>query len=307
MSLRRVRPQIDDYSDADGDADELMADGESGESDGSVDDAESAAGTDDGGSEPEETATEALSKVSFGTLSKAATSLRHSQSRAAAADPTSARALAVKAQLSALKSASSPPAAPQAEKKKDKKARKTREELKRTSKHAPQEVSSKRAVTRRREVVAPLVPAGLQPRDPRFDTAVRGVFDERVFRQNYGFLEGYREDEVRALRRDMERERDGARRGEMERVVKSMESKKHQQAQKLRSEELMREHKKKEREMIKQGKKPFYLKKTEQKKLLLVDRFRALSDKQLDRVVEKKRKRKAQKEHKNIPYARREA
>ncbi|KAH8149948.1 uncharacterized protein LAJ45_06101 [Morchella importuna] len=293
MSLRRVRPQTDDHSDVE-DEDERMDDApsEEGEEEEEGEDGDDDASEDEGESEPEVpiplSPTSALSKISFGTLSKAATSLRQSQSRPSA-NPTPA----------------APKSTPAATK--DKKPRKTRKELKRTSKHAPQELSSKRAVTRRREVVAPLVPAGLKPRDPRFDTAVKGVFDERVFRRNYDFLEGYREEEVKVLKREMEKERDAGRRGEMERVVRSMESKKQQQAQKQRSEELLREHKKKEREMIKQGKKPFYLKKTEQKKMLLLDKYRKLNPKQLDKAVEKKRKRKAQKEHKNIPYARREA
>lgn len=41
--------------------------------------------------------------------------------------------------------------------------------------------------------------------------------------------------------------------------------------------------------------------------MLLMDKYSKLNDKQLNKVVEKKRKRKAQKEHKNIPFARREA
>lgn len=45
----------------------------------------------------------------------------------------------------------------------------------------------------------------------------------------------------------------------------------------------------------------------EQKKMLLMDKYSKLNEKQLDKVVEKKRKRKAQKEHKNIPFSRREA
>lgn len=41
--------------------------------------------------------------------------------------------------------------------------------------------------------------------------------------------------------------------------------------------------------------------------MLLMDKYSKLNEKQLDKVVEKKRKRKAQKEHKNIPFSRREA
>lgn len=313
MSLQRVRPQIeDDYSSdiEEEDEDELMDDDtppeedddDDDESDQDQDGSEDEEGEDGGESELEEPATTALSKISFGTLSKAASSLQRATRPHPQANPTSTVATAIKAQLSALKS--SPPTTTSSN---EARKPKPRSELKRASKHAPQEVSSKRAVTRRREVVEPLVPAGLRPRDPRFDGAVKGVFDDRVFRRNYEFLDGYREEEVKVLRREMEREKNPRRKGEMERTVRSMESRKQQQQQKARSEELLREHKKKEREMIKQGKKPFYLKKTEQKKMLLMDKYNKLNPKQLDKAIERKRKRKAQKEHKNIPYARREA
>ena len=44
----------------------------------------------------------------------------------------------------------------------------------------------------------------------------------------------------------------------------------------------------------------------EQKKLALVERYSKLKGKQLDRVIERKRKKKASKERKNMPLLRRE-
>ncbi|CAG8524026.1 430_t:CDS:2, partial [Dentiscutata heterogama] len=72
--------------------------------------------------------------------------------------------------------------------------------------------------------------------------------------------------------------------------------------------ELKRERKKKERELIAQGKSPFYIKKSEEKKLELVDKFKKFQksdSKVLERVIEKRRKKNASKEHKYIPFKRR--
>lgn len=125
----------------------------------------------------------------------------------------------MKSQLAALKGAN---ATPLNSTEKEKKARKTREELKRSSKHAPQEITSKRAVTRRREIVAPILTAATLPRDPRFDDAVTGVFDERVFKKNYGFLEDYREDEMKTLKQEMTKTKDEGRKEELKKMVVSM-------------------------------------------------------------------------------------
>lgn len=43
----------------------------------------------------------------------------------------------------------------------------------------------------------------------------------------------------------------------------------------------------------------------EQKKLALVERYGGLKEKQLDKVMERKRKKKASKERKNMPWERR--
>ena len=61
----------------------------------------------------------------------------------------------------------------------------------------------------------------------------------------------------------------------------------------------------KEKELVKQGKKPFFLKKSEQKKLLLMDKYAGMSKSQVDKAIEKKRKKVAGKEKKQLPYARR--
>ena len=90
----------------------------------------------------------------------------------------------------------------------------------RSSKNAPQEVSSKRAVTRKREVVEPV--SRLKARDPRFDPAVSGRYDEHEFRKNYSFLDDYKDGEMKMLKDEIKKTRDGSRAEQLAKKLKSM-------------------------------------------------------------------------------------
>ncbi|CAG8974754.1 hypothetical protein HYALB_00000365 [Hymenoscyphus albidus] len=183
-----------------------------------------------------------------------------------------------------------------------KEGRKDRRDFNRSSKHAPTEISSKKAVSRKREVVP--VPKR-EYRDPRFD-AVTGYVDEAKVRKAYAFLDDYREDEMKELRNTIKNTKDEESKEKLKRTLLSMESRKKAQARKDKEEEILDKHRKEEKELVKQGKKPFYLKKTEQKKRVLMDQYGALKGKQLDHVIERRRKKVEGKEKKKMPFARRE-
>jgi ribosomal RNA-processing protein 36 len=91
----------------------------------------------------------------------------------------------------------------------------------------------------------------------------------------------------------------------LKRKLLSMESQKKAREAKLKQQEIVHEHKKRERELIKEGKQPFYLKKSEQKKLALIDRFQNMKGKQREKAIERRRKKVASKERKNMPAERR--
>ncbi|RYP29909.1 hypothetical protein DL767_006508 [Monosporascus sp. MG133] len=172
----------------------------------------------------------------------------------------------------------------------------------RAHKHAPAEQTAKKPVSRRREVVsAPRV----APRDPRFDP-VAGPVDEDRFRRAYSFLDEYQDSEMGQLREAIRKTRDERAKAELKRALASMQDRR--QAQRRRDEEkaLLAEHRRREKELVKQGKKPFYLKKSEQKKQLLMDRFAGMKKKQVDRTIERKRKKLVAKERRDMPMARRE-
>ncbi|OTB07838.1 hypothetical protein M426DRAFT_71586 [Hypoxylon sp. CI-4A] len=169
----------------------------------------------------------------------------------------------------------------------------------RTNKHAPTEQSSKRQVTRRREVVTIHKSVA---RDPRFSAAVSArPMDEDRSRRAYGFLDEYRDSEIAQLRAAVKKTRDATAKEELKRALKSMEGRKQAQAQRAKEKQVIEEHRKREKELVKQGKTPFYLKKSEQKKRMLVDRFDGLKKRQVDRVIERRRKKLAAKERRDMP------
>ncbi|KAI0166697.1 DUF947-domain-containing protein [Hypoxylon sp. FL1284] len=172
----------------------------------------------------------------------------------------------------------------------------------RAHKHAPTEQTSKRPVTRRREVV-PI--ARRAARDPRFSSATSTrPEDEARSRRAYGFLDEYRDSEMGALRAAARKTRDPGAREELKRAVASMESRRKAQQRRDDEAKMLADHRRRERDLVRQGKQPFYLKKSEQKRRLLVDRFEGLKPKQVDRTIERRRKKLASKEKKNMPMPR---
>lgn len=192
-----------------------------------------------------------------------------------------------------------------------KEGRKDHRDFNRSSKHAPTEISSKKAVSRKREVV-PVQKREF--RDPRFEPLATGsssynpnaAADESRVRAAYSFLDSYREDEMKELKTAIKNTKDEATKDKLKRALMSMESRKKAQARKDKEAEILAKHRKEEKEMVRQGKQPFYLKKAEQKKRLLVEQFGELKGKQLDRVIERRRKKVEGKEKKKMPFARRE-
>ena len=92
---------------------------------------------------------------------------------------------------------------------------------------------------------------------------------------------------------------------QLKRALVSMESRKQTQQRKEQEQEVLRQHRKEEQAEVERGKKPFYLKKTERKQLALVKRFEGMGKKQVDRVIERRRKKQAGKEKKTMPEIRR--
>ena len=130
-----------------------------------------------------------------------------------------------------------------------------------SSKHAPLEMSAKKPVSRHRDVID--LPSN-KSRDPRFDPLITGgaPVDMTRTRQNYAFLDDYQEDEMKMMRAELKKgNTNDSRRAEIEKKLQSMESRKLSQKKKDEEREWLTKYKKKEREAVKDGKTPFYLKK----------------------------------------------
>ncbi|KAH6655066.1 hypothetical protein BKA67DRAFT_559405 [Truncatella angustata] len=175
----------------------------------------------------------------------------------------------------------------------------------RSSKHAPAEMTSKRQVTRKRQVVDTNT---IHSRDPRFGPPLGGIdarTNDEALRKNYSFLNDYRDTEMKELRAKIKKTKDPFEKQRLERELLIMQSKKQTQERKDAASRVIEEHRQKEKELVKQGKTPFYLKKSEQKKRVLVERFQGMKKRQVDKAIVRRRKKETAKEKKELPMERR--
>lgn len=128
----------------------------------------------------------------------------------------------------------------------------------RSNKHAPAVQSSKRMVSRKRQVVEVKKPVF---RDPRFDSINGPKPDENTIANRYGFLNDYRKAEISELRATIRKTKNEGEKEKLKKQLLSMESQQKTRENKEAQQEVIRKHKQKEKELVKQGKQPFYLKK----------------------------------------------
>ncbi|TPX33402.1 hypothetical protein SmJEL517_g03686 [Synchytrium microbalum] len=173
---------------------------------------------------------------------------------------------------------------------------------KRANKNQPTEVTSKRAVPRHRQVVDVIQK---KARDPRFES-LSGEFRSDLFEQKYSFIREYEASEVNLIKQQAAQERDPAERDRLEKLVQRMISLEEARQIKDRRKKIERDWKKAEKEaVLKTGKNPYFLKKSDMKKLELVEKFESLKPGERERALERRRKKNASKEHRSVPYARR--
>lgn len=173
----------------------------------------------------------------------------------------------------------------------------------RSSKHAPTEQSSKRAVTRKR----PAIEVSSNPyhaRDPRF-SAISGTVNDEAMRRNYSFLDEYRDKEIAELKEVIKKVKDLNEKERLQRQVMAMENQARANRERERQRKVIQEHKKQERELVKEGKKPFFLKQNEVKKRVLVDKFENMKGKEREKAMKRKRTKESQREKRKMPNPRR--
>lgn len=179
----------------------------------------------------------------------------------------------------------------------------------RASKHAPMVQSSKYAVSRKRVIVEP--PATAKARDPRFDAAVMGHsgkgLNAKASEKNYAFLEEYRASELKDLKRQMAATKNPEAKEALKRQIRSAMDQQKARENRKREEAVISEHKKKEKEAIRDGKKstPYYLKKSDLKKQVMQKKYEEMGSRDRAKALERRRKKMASKERKEMPMERR--
>ncbi|WVW86961.1 hypothetical protein I302_109017 [Kwoniella bestiolae CBS 10118] len=188
---------------------------------------------------------------------------------------------------------------------------------KRGSKHAPTAMSTKKQVSRNRQVVDVHKPQRL---DPRFSSISAGNLDAHLHSASYSFLPSMLKEELSSLKtalvqaqklertcpwaekpaRTAEREKIELQLGRVRtRLVKSDNEE--------RERNVLAKMKREEREKREQGKGAWYMKKSEKRDLLLKSKFESLEAKggktAVKKAMEKKRKKIASREKKSRPFA----
>lgn len=187
---------------------------------------------------------------------------------------------------------------------------------KRDNKHAPSAMSSKRQVSRHRQVVEI---GKTDRRDPRFSSVSAGAVNPHLHSQSYDFLPTLLQDELSGLKlalatavkaeRTCSWAEKGARTAERERLEQQLgkvRTRLDRTKREAREREVLSKVKKEEKEKRAAGKGAWYMKKGEKRDLLLKSRFDALEAQggktAVKKAMEKKRKKTAQQEKKSRPF-----
>lgn len=262
--------------------------------------------------DPNDNIQASLSNISFGALAKAQESLGPKKKKKF---PASSKPLEsstnpfddVRARIHEIREQKRQK---EGEKSKDKDSSATKKKFTRTSKHAPTIQSSKYAVSRKRTVIEP--PPVPKARDPRFDPTVQS--HSRGSAQNptgvnkaYSFLDDYRAAELKELKDKYSKTKDAGHKEELKRAIRSASDRMRSIQNKKRESEILAEHKKREKQLLREGKKsqPYYLKKSELKQQVLTKKYEEMKSKDRAKALERRRKKLAAKERKDMPLERR--
>lgn len=184
----------------------------------------------------------------------------------------------------------------------------------RSSKHAPAVLSSRNPVSRKREILTP--PPAQRSRDPRFDPTITSATlnEASIARADkaYSFLTAYQADEILSLKSQLKKAEHGRNANATEaaalkKKLMSMESRVRNAAAKSKEREILAAHKAGEKQAIREGRKsrPYFLKKSEVKKKVELDRVEGMGKKQKETMEKRRRMREKKKEARDMPWARR--
>uniref|UniRef100_A0A4W6DW88 rRNA biogenesis protein RRP36 n=1 Tax=Lates calcarifer TaxID=8187 RepID=A0A4W6DW88_LATCA len=170
---------------------------------------------------------------------------------------------------------------------------------KRLNKNRPMEISAKKPAPFLRQVV-PIKKPTL--RDPRFDD-LSGEYKPEIFDKTYKFINDIKQREKEVIQKQLKRtKKSNQRKEKLQFLLKRMENQ--ERARKSREQQRERElqFKRQQRERANQGARPFFIKKSEKKKLQLAEKYQELKKSgKLESFLSKKRKRNAGKDRRKLP------
>ncbi|KAL3693034.1 hypothetical protein R1sor_006685 [Riccia sorocarpa] len=175
-------------------------------------------------------------------------------------------------------------------------------DTKRANKNRPMETTSKKPVGRFREVIQ--APKRVI-RDPRFESLC-GNFDENRFKSAYKFLY---DEQLPAERQRLQKviskgKADEKAKEDLIWIEKQLKEEEERQKQTTK----ISERKSTLKQAVKEGKKPYYPKKSELRKQELIEKYKELKTSgKLDKFMAKRRKKNATKDHRFVPYRRNES
>ncbi|XP_031408530.1 ribosomal RNA processing protein 36 homolog [Meleagris gallopavo] len=163
------------------------------------------------------------------------------------------------------------------------------------NKKGPVETSAKKPMPFLRQVVPVTKKVH---RDPRFDD-LSGEYNPEIFMKTYSFLDTIKKQEKeKQLKKCRNMEQKEKLQQLLNRMTQQEQAQKKQQKRRERELTLKRQ----QRELAKQGKKPFFLKKSEKRKLELAEKYAELKRSgKLESFLNKKRKRNAVKDKRRLP------
>lgn len=171
---------------------------------------------------------------------------------------------------------------------------------KRSSKNRPREISSRRPVPQGRDRCLGIESNGekKKPVDPRFEEHCGELRDEHVDR-NFAFVDGLREKEIAELENAVRKKPQD---DDLCSQLRAMHAQQSRRKSELRKKKIVTEARTKEREAVKQGKTPYFLRKSDIRELELESKFEELKKKGgLKKYIEKRRKRATAKDRKRLP------
>ena len=170
-------------------------------------------------------------------------------------------------------------------------------DFKRENKNRPREMSSKKQVSRFREVI---VTSKLESekRDPRFDPNC-GEFDDKLFKDNYKFVNEYKSGDLQFLKKQLQDEEDPERRKSIKYLIQRTENQLRQFEHDKAKDEERKAEREERREQLKAGIKPQYISKSKQKEKDLIKKYETLKQSGgLDKYISKKTKKNVAKDRK---------